>query len=119
MTSAGSGSGDYHAGGGEVRGEDVLAFFKLIDSQVPRSLDIHVVLDNLSAHTNPQVTTWLAHPRRARWRLYFTPTSSSWLNLVERWFKHLPDRRLRRGIFTSVPALIDAIMSWRSVRRCP
>jgi transposase len=93
-------------------GADVLAFFKLIDSQVPRWLDIHVVLDNLSAHTAPEVTTWLAHPRRARWHLHFTPTSSSWLNLVERWFKHLTDRRLRRGVFTSVPALIEAITTW-------
>ena len=81
-------------------GADVLAFFKLIDSQVPRSLDIHVVLDNLSAHTAPEVTEWLAHPRQARWHLHFTPTSSSWVNLVERWFKHLTDRRLRRGTFT-------------------
>jgi transposase len=93
-------------------GADVLAFFKLIDKTVPRSLDIHVVLDNLSAHSAPEVTEWLAHPRRARWHLHFTPTSSSWLNLVERWFKQLTDRRLRRGTFTSVPALIDAIMSW-------
>ena len=91
---------------------DVLAFFKLIDKQVPRSLDIHVVLDNLSAHTGPEVTEWLAHPRRARWHLHFTPTSSSWLNLVERWFKNLTDRRLRRGTFTSVPALIEAITTW-------
>jgi transposase len=93
-------------------GADVLAFFKLIDKQVPRSLDIHVVLDNLSAHTSPEVTAWLAHPRRARWHLHFTPTSSSWLNLVERWFKHLTDRRLRRGVFTSVPDLIEAITTW-------
>jgi transposase len=93
-------------------GADVLAFFKLIDKTVPRSLDIHVILDNLSAHTAPEVTAWLAHPRRARWHLHFTPTSSSWLNLAERWFKQLTDRRLRRGTFTSVPALIDAIMSW-------
>jgi transposase len=93
-------------------GADVLAFFKLIDKTVPRPLDIHVVLDNLSAHSAPEVTTWLAHPRRARWHLHFTPTSSSWLNLVERWFKQLTDRRLRRGVFTSVPALIDAITSW-------
>jgi len=93
-------------------GADVLAFFKLIDKQVPRSLDIHVVLDNLSAHTAPEVTRWLAHPRRARWHLHFTPTSSSWLNLVERWFKELTDRRLRRGTFTSVPALIEAITAW-------
>ena len=55
---------------------DVLAFFKLIDRTVPRSLDIHVVLDNLSAHKAPEVTDWLAHPRRARWHLHFMPTSS-------------------------------------------
>jgi transposase len=91
---------------------DVLAFFKIIDRQVPRRLDIHVVLDNLSAHKAPEITEWLAHPRRARWHLHFTPTSSSWLNLVERWFKELTDRRLRRGTFTSVPNLIDAITTW-------
>jgi transposase/transcriptional regulator with XRE-family HTH domain len=93
-------------------GADVLAFFKQIDKAVPRSLDIHVVLDNLSAHTAPEVTQWLAHPRRARWHLHFTPTSSSWLNLVERWFKKLTDQRLRRGTFTSVAELIEAITSW-------
>jgi len=91
---------------------DVLRFFKLIDLHVPNDLDVHVVLDNLSAHKGPEVTTWLADPKRARWHLHFTPTSSSWLNLVERWFKELTDRRLRRGAFTSVPALIDAIETW-------
>ena len=91
---------------------DVLAFFKQIDRSVPRRLDIHVVLDNLSAHQGPEVTEWLAHPRRARWHLHFTPTSSSWLNLVERWFKELTDKRLRRGAFSSVPALIEAIETW-------
>ncbi len=95
---------------------DVLAFFKTIDKAVPRSKDIHVVLDNLSAHKAPEITDWLAHPRRARWHLHFTPTSSSWLNLVERWFKELTDRRLRRGTFTSVPDLIDAIGTWASHR---
>ena len=95
---------------------DVLAFFKTIDKSVPRSLDIHVVLDNLSAHKAPEVSEWLAHPRRARWHLHFTPTSSSWLNLVERWFKELTDRRLRRGTFTSVPVLIDAIQTWTGHR---
>jgi transposase len=78
---------------------DVLAFFKRIDKTVPRSLDVHVLLDNLATHRAPDVTEWLAHPRRARWHLHFVPTSSSWLNLVERWFKELTDRRLRRGIF--------------------
>jgi transposase len=93
-------------------GADVLAFFKLIDLHVPRHLEVHVILDNLSAHMGPEVTTWLDHPRRARWHLHFTPTSSSWLNLVERWFKELTDRRLRRGSFSSLPALVDAIETW-------
>jgi hypothetical protein len=58
------------------------------------------------------VTDWLAHPKRARWHLHFVPTSSSWLNLVERWFKELTDRRLRRGAFSSVKALTAAIELW-------
>ena len=91
---------------------DVLAFFKLIDANVPRDLDIHVVLDNLSAHKAPAVADWLAHPKRERWHLHFTPTSSSWLNLIERWFKELTDRRLRRGAFASVDQLLDAIYDW-------
>jgi transposase len=91
---------------------DVLAFFKLIDRSVPRHLDVHVVLDNLSAHKAPEVTDWLAKPRQARWHLHFTPTSSSWLNLIERWFKELTDRRLRRGVFASVDGLLDAIYDW-------
>jgi len=79
---------------------------------VPRALSIHVVLDNLSAHKAPEITKWLAHQRRKRWHLHFTPTSSSWVNLIERWFKELFDRRLRRGVFTSVPDLIAAIELW-------
>ena len=93
-------------------GKDVLAFFKLIDLHVPRDLAVHVVLDNLSAHMSPEVTRWLDHPKRARWHLHFTPTSSSWLNLVERWFKEITDRRLRLGVFTSVRDLVDAIETW-------
>ena len=73
---------------------------------------VHVVLDNLSAHSTPEITTWLAHRDRHRWHLHFTPTSSSWLNLIERWFKELTDRRLRRGVFTSVPDLTQAITTW-------
>jgi len=63
-------------------GADVLRFFKLIDLHGARDLEIHVVLDNLSAHKAPEVKKWLAHPKRARWHLHFVPTSSSWLNLV-------------------------------------
>ena len=95
---------------------DVLAFFKTIDRSVPRWQDIHVGLDNLSAHKAPEVQDWLAHPRGARWHLHLTPTSSSWLNLVQRWSKELTDRRLRRGTFTSVPVLIEAIQTWVSHR---
>jgi transposase len=93
-------------------GADVLRFFKQIDGSVPRGLSVHVVLDNLSAHTAPEVKTWLAHKDRRRWHLHFTPTSSSWLNLVERWFKELTDKRLRRGVFTSVDDLAQAITTW-------
>ena len=91
---------------------DVLAFFKYIDLHVPKGLEVHVVLDNLSAHKAPAVRKWLEHPRRKRWHLHFTPTSSSWLNLVEGWFHLLTERRLRRGTFNSVAALIDAIDLW-------
>jgi transposase len=91
---------------------DVLAFFKLIDLHVPKGLEVHVVLDNLAAHKAPPVAKWLAHPRRARWHLHFTPTSSSWLNLVEGWFSLLSKRRLQRGVFNSVDNLIEAIETW-------
>jgi transposase len=91
---------------------DVLRFFKLIDVHIPRPLEVHVVLDNLSAHKAPEVRDWLAHPRRALWHLHLTPTSSSWLNLIERWFKELTDRRLRHGVFTSVADLEHAIETW-------
>ena len=93
-------------------GADVLRFFKQIDTSVPRGLGIHVVLDNLSAHSTPEITKWLAHKDRRRWHLHFTPTSSSWLNLIERWFKELTDKRLRRGTFTSVADLTTAITTW-------
>ncbi|PQP14125.1 IS630 family transposase [Rhodococcus opacus] len=93
-------------------GADVLRFFKQIDASVPRSLDVHVVLDNLSAHSTPEIKSWLAHKNRRRWHLHYTPTSSSWLNLIERWFKELTDKRLRRGVFTSVTDLADAITTW-------
>ena len=93
-------------------GADVLRFFKQIDATVPRGLAVHVVLDNLSAHSTPEIKKWLAHRDRRRWHLHFTPTSSSWLNLIERWFKELTDRRLRRGVFTSVHDLSQAITTW-------
>jgi transposase len=86
--------------------KDVLRFFKQIDATVPRGLAVHVVLDNLSAHKAPEIQKWLAHKDRQRWHLHFTPTSSSWTNLIERWFKELTDRRLR------VSQLEDPIKTW-------
>jgi len=94
------------------RAKEVLAFFKLIDLHVPTDLEVHVVLDNLSAHKAPEIQQWLAHPKRTRWHLHFTPTSSSWLNLVEGWFNLLTERRLRRGTFSSVDVLVEGIEIW-------
>ena len=90
----------------------MLAFFKLLDLHVDRDLEVHVVLDNLSAHKSQPVMDWLAHPKRARWHLHFTPTSSSWLNLVEGRFAQLTNRRLKHGTFTSVAQLREAIEIW-------
>jgi transposase len=95
-------------------GADVLAFFKWIDIHVPRDLDVHVVLDSLSAHNSEPVRTWLAHPKRARWHLHFTPTSASWLNLIEGWFSVLTRKALTNASFTSTRQLEDAIDVWAS-----
>ncbi len=91
---------------------DVLAFFKLIDLHVSQDLEIHVILDNLSAHKAPVIKEWLNHPKRSRWHLHFTPTSSSWVNLVERFFGELTQRMLRRGAHSSVGQLKDVIEVW-------
>jgi transposase len=95
-------------------GADVLAFFKWIDLHTARHLDVHVVLDNLSAHKSEPVRTWLDHPKRDRWHLHFTPTSASWVNLIENWFAQLTKKRLTNSAFTSIAALIDAIEEWIS-----
>jgi transposase len=89
------------------RHKEFLAFLKLIDGQVPKGLDVHLVLDNYGTHNHPNVKAWLAKHRR--FHLHFTPTSSSWLNLVERWFRELTDKAIRRGVFPSVEHLIDTI----------
>ncbi|MCB1013154.1 MAG: IS630 family transposase, partial [Microthrixaceae bacterium] len=94
---------------------DVLAFFRWIDVHVPRDQEIHVVLDNLSAHKSAEVKAWLAKPaQKKRWHLHFTPTSASWLNLVEGWFAQLTKKRLKTGTFNSVAALTEAIDVWVS-----
>ena len=82
-------------------------FLRQIDASIPSELDIHLILDNYGTHKHPKVRAWLAKHRR--FHPHFTPTSSSWLNLVERWFRELTDKRIRRGSFPSVPELIAAI----------
>ena len=85
------------------RSEEFRKFLNLIDKEVPSHLDVHVVLDNVSTHKTPAVKRWLiAHPR---FKLHFTPTYSSWMNLVERWFSELTTKWLRRGTHTSVKDL--------------
>jgi transposase len=85
-------------------------FLATIDREVPADLHIHLVLDNSSTHKTPAIRNWLAaHPRFV---LHFTPTSSSWLNLVERWFAELTSKKLRRGAHRSVRALNADIRAW-------
>jgi len=85
-------------------------FLQSIDREVPAELDVHVILDNSSTHKTPAIKKWLlAHPRFV---LHFTPTSSSWLNLVERWFSELTNKKLRRGAHRSVRELNTDIRAW-------
>jgi transposase len=77
---------------------------------VPQDLTIHLILDNYSTHKHAAVQRWMA--RHTRFHFHFTPTSSSWLNQVERWFRDLTEKNLRRGIFASVPELIASIESY-------
>ena len=92
------------------RHEEFLKFLRTIDREVPNGLQIHLILDNYSTHKHANVKKWLAkHPR---FHLHFTPTSSSWVNMVERFFGKLTDKAIRRGIFKSVPDLIAAIEAY-------
>ncbi len=89
------------------RNGEFLKFLRTIDCQVPKGLQIHMILDNYGTHNHDNVKAWLEkHPR---FHLHFIPTSSSWLNMVERWFRELTDKAIRRGVFKSVPDLIAAI----------
>jgi len=89
------------------REEEFLKFMQLIDTKFPGSAPIHLVLDNLATHKTPRVRNWFA--RRARYLLHFTPTGSSWINQVERWFAKITTQAIRRGNFRSVKHLIQAI----------
>lgn len=92
------------------RSEEFRKFLNLIDKEVPDHLDVHIVLDNVSTHKTPAIQRWLV--RHPRFKLHFTPTYSSWMNLVERWFSELTTKWLRRGTHTSVAELQDSINAW-------
>lgn len=92
------------------RHQEWLKFLRLIDRQTPASLDLHLIADNYSTHKHPKVKAWLAkHPR---FHMHFVPTSSSWLNIVERWFRNITTQRIRRGSFGNVQALEKAITDY-------
>ena len=92
------------------RHQEWIKFLKLIDEQTPAGLDLHLIVDNYNTHKHAKVKAWLK--RHPRFHVHFIPTSSSWLNLVERWFRQITDKRIRRGAFYSVRHLIDAIMDY-------
>ena len=89
------------------RHQEWLKFLRVIDDVTPPDKELHLIADNYATHKHPKVQKWLA--RHPRFHVYFTPTSSSWLNMVERFFRDLTEQRLRRGIFRDVEELIMAI----------
>ena len=92
------------------RHQEWIKFLRLVDRQTSQDLDIHMIVDNYATHKHPKVKAWLA--RHSRFHMHFTPTSSSWLNLIERWFREITGKRIRRGTFRSVKQLVDAIMAF-------
>jgi transposase len=92
------------------RGTEFKRFLIAIDKAVPASLDVHLIADNYGTHKTPQIKAWLA--RHPRFHMHFTPTGSSWLNQVERWFGLLTDKLIRRGVHTSIQALEKDIRDW-------
>ena len=92
------------------RHQEFLRFLRTVNRQTPKALDLHLILDNYATHNHPAVKEWLAkHPR---FFFHFVPTSSSWLNMVERWLSQITQKRIRRGVFPSVPDLIAAITEY-------
>lgn len=89
------------------RHQEFIRFLKKIDTQTPADRQLHLIVDNYATHKHPKVKSWFK--RHPRFHLHFTPTSSSWLNMVERWFREITDKRIRRGSFSSVPQLVAAI----------
>jgi transposase len=94
------------------RGKEFVKFLNQLEKEVPPDLDVHLILDNYSTHKSATVERWLKPSKRRRFHLHFTPTSSSWLNQVERWFGLITGRMIRRGTFRSVKELEHAIYQW-------
>jgi transposase len=92
------------------RHQEFIRFLQLINVKTPLDLDLHLIIDNYGTHKHPRVQSWLK--RHPRFHLHFIPTSSSWLNMVERWFREITDKRIRRGSFKNVPELIQAIQQY-------
>jgi len=92
------------------RHQEFIRFLQLINVKTPPDLDLHLIVDNYGTHKHQRVQKWLK--RHPRFHLHFTPTSSSWANMVERWFRDITDKRIRRGSFKSVPDLIKTIMQY-------
>ncbi len=106
-TATGKVLGSFHK---RHRSVEFVKFLDHIDAAVPADQDVHLVLDNYATHKTPGVHRWLA--KRPRYHLHFTPTSASWLNLVERWFAALTEKQLRRGVFRSTRELEEAILRY-------
>ena len=92
------------------RHQEWIKFLRMIDEQTPSELDLHLIVDNYATHKHEKVQRWLK--RHPRFHMHFIPTSSSWLNIVEGFFRNLDQNRLKRGVFRSVQQLIDAIMAY-------
>ena len=92
------------------RHQEWIKFLNQINRETQSDLDIHLIVDNYATHKHPKVKAWLK--RHRRFHVHFIPTSSSWLNFIERFFRDLDAKRLRRGVFQSVPELIDAVMAY-------
>ena len=92
------------------RHQEWIKFLKQIDAETPQDLDLHLIVDNYATHKHPKVKAWLK--RHKRFHVHFIPTSSSWLNVIERFFRDLDEKRVHRGAFRSVPELIDAVLGY-------
>ena len=92
------------------RHREGISFLKKSEAKTPAGLDLHLIVDNYATHQHRKVKSWLA--RHPRFHIHFTPTSSSWFNVIERWFRDITQNRIRNGVFRNVPQLIQAIRDY-------